>query len=372
MTHPIPSHPVLIDGSRLIVEACVQAGADIYVGYPITPANLIYSYSSQRFPALLPAPDEISALQWISGLAAAGHMPVTATSFPGFALMLESINMAYMMELPMLIILVQRLGPATGSATAGAQGDVWLLHGMISGGDSPPVFCISSLQDCWQLPPQALRTALEQRTPVVLLTSKEMVMTQCDFDLATLPAIEPLQRNQPVAAPPYASYAVSEDSLAPPFLPVGNSRAQVRLNASTHDAQGILRHTTPPALENTLRLPRKIATGMPALYHLDEQHGADCLVVSYGVSSGAARQAVELLRQQGQAVSLLLCRSLLPIPPSYYEICSRYSRLVFAEENLQGQYARLLFGQALNDKIHLVTGVGKMLRPADILQAVMS
>ena len=100
-------HLVLMDGSRLIVEACARAGADTYVGYPITPANLIYAYGSSRFPAVLPAPDEISAAQWMVGLAAAGRLPVSATSFPGLALMVESINMAYMMELPMLIILVQ-------------------------------------------------------------------------------------------------------------------------------------------------------------------------------------------------------------------------------------------------------------------------
>ena len=114
----------LIDGSRLIVEACVQAGADVFVGYPITPASLIYNYSSQRFPTTLPAPDEITTLQWMCGLAASGRLPVTATSFPGFALMLETLNMAYMMELSLLVILVQRLGPATGTATAGAQGDL--------------------------------------------------------------------------------------------------------------------------------------------------------------------------------------------------------------------------------------------------------
>ncbi|MDW7992897.1 MAG: hypothetical protein RMK65_12440, partial [Anaerolineae bacterium] len=114
--NPATSHPVLTDGSRLIAEACVRAGADAYVGYPITPASLIFFYASRRFPIALAAPDEITALQWMAGLAAAGHLPVSATSFPGFALMVESFNMAYMMELPMLVVLAQRLGPATGTA----------------------------------------------------------------------------------------------------------------------------------------------------------------------------------------------------------------------------------------------------------------
>ena len=123
----------LTDGSRLIIEALARAGADAFIGYPITPANLLYQYGSQRMELMLPAPDEITTMQWMSGLSITGKLPVTATSFPGFALRVESINMAYMMELPMVIILVQRLGPATGTATCGAQGDLLLLNGIISG-----------------------------------------------------------------------------------------------------------------------------------------------------------------------------------------------------------------------------------------------
>ena len=112
---------LIMDGSKLIVESLVRSGGDVFIGYPITPANLLYSYSHERFPIFFAAPDEITTLQWMCGFSSVGKFPVTATSFPGFALMLESLNMAYMMELPMLIVLAQRLGPATGSATCGAQ-----------------------------------------------------------------------------------------------------------------------------------------------------------------------------------------------------------------------------------------------------------
>ena len=87
----------LIDASRLMIEGAVQAGGGVFVGYPITPANLLYSYSCRRFPLALPVPDEISALQLMSGFSVAGKLPATATSFPGLALMVESIGMAFMM-----------------------------------------------------------------------------------------------------------------------------------------------------------------------------------------------------------------------------------------------------------------------------------
>ena len=360
---------VLLDGSRLIVEACVRAGADVYVGYPITPASLIYAYSSRRFPVVLPAPDEITALQWMAGLAATGHLPVTATSFPGLALMIESINMAYMMELPMLIILVQRLGPATGTATAGAQGDLLLLDGLISGGHPLPVLGLGGLGDCWRVPPVALQTAVALRTPVVLLTSKEEVMTECSFDLAQLTEIRPVQRAWVAPDSPPAA-GVTDRGLVPPLVPLGNPQVQVRLNASTHDARGIIQHTTAEALANTRRLEDKVVAGTPVLYHLDEPAQAETLIVTYGITAGAAREAVMTLRARGVTVALLVAGTLLPVPAVYYEIMDRYARVVVAEENRQGQLARLLFGQRLPRHVQVVGGLGHMIQPEQIVQAI--
>ncbi|MBN1812410.1 MAG: hypothetical protein JXA14_11275 [Anaerolineae bacterium] len=360
---------VLIDGSCLIVEACAQAGADVYAGYPITPASLIYTYASRRFPSVLAAPDEITVIHWMAGQSAAGRLPVTATSFPGLALMVEGINMATMMELPMLIVLAMRLGPSTGAATVGGQGELLLLSGLISGGYTLPVFCIADMDDCWRLPPVALQAAVDLRSPVVLLTSKEMVMTQRSFDLGCLAEIAPVQRRFYDGSSPYRSYDTG-GGLVPPFLPVGNPDHQVRLTASTHDVDGMLRSVTDGVLANTRRLQEKIEAETPVLYDLDEQAGADTLVVTYGVTAGAAREAVTTLRGQGEAVSLLVARTLLPIPGVYYEILDRYSRVVVAEENLQGQLALLLYGHRLPPGVRRVGGIGRMVRPEQIVRGV--
>lgn len=366
-----PSHLVLLDGSHLIVESCVRAGADVYVGYPITPANRIYAYSSRRFPTVIPTPDEITALQWMAGLSATGHLPVTATSFPGLALMVESIDMAYMMELPMLIILVQRLGPSTGSATAGAQGDLFLLHGLISGGYPLPVLATADIADCWRLPPVALQTALDLRTPTVLLTSKEEVMTERSFDLGQLEEVQPIPRAFYDGPAPYQPYA-ADDGLVPPFLPIGDDRYRVRLTASTHDRQGIIQHTSDEGLANTRRLQAKVEARTPVLYDLDEQGDAETLILTYGISTGAAREAVATLRQRGTPVSLLVARTLLPVPAVYYDVLDRYPRVVVVEENLQGQLSQILFGHRLPPKVRALTGIGHMIHPAQILQEVSS
>ncbi|MEW5845621.1 MAG: hypothetical protein AB1777_05065 [Bacteroidota bacterium] len=370
--HESKKNPAFIDGSRLITEALVRAGADTFVGYPITPANLLYLYATKRFPTMLAAPDEITTLQWMSGFAVAGHVPVTATSYPGYALMVESIGMAAMMELPMVIVLVQRLGPATGTATCGAQGDLSVVYGTMSGGYSIPTFSISNYHDCWELSAKAVHTAIQLRTPVVLLTSKEMVMTLQSFDWSNLPEIQPKKVKQYAADGPYLPYKADE-SLVPDFLPVSQNKHQVRITASTHDTKGILQNVLPEAIDNTKRLEYKLRKHLHeyTFYEFDEQDGSDSLIITYDISSQASREAVAQLRVQGKKVSLLVAKTLLPIPQVYVDIANRFPKVVVVEENLTGQLRQLLFGAAGRKGVSGVNGIAKMISPTEIVEEVM-
>jgi 2-oxoglutarate ferredoxin oxidoreductase subunit alpha len=364
----------LIDASRLIIESLARAGADAFIGYPITPANLLYHYGSQRMPLMLAAPDEITTLQWMSGLAAAGKVPITATSFPGYALMIESVNMAYMMELPMVIILVQRLGPATGTATCGAQGDLSLLRGNISGGHPMPVFSTSSFADCWTLSAKAIKTAIELRTPVVLLTSKEEVMTTKSFDLANLPEIEPIERKyyDMKCDGKYKSYKATD--LVPDFLPVTQSKHQVRINASTHNKEGILQHSTDEAMANTQRLEDKIRQKLHDFieYEYYESKGAEKLVVSFGITAAAAKDAVKEMEQKGEKVSLLIPKTLVPAPEVYIEIMESYKTVVVAEENINNQFSEMLYGLRKPANHRFVGSLGKMITPQQIIEEIQA
>ncbi|MGF1584094.1 MAG: hypothetical protein ACFCUM_02145 [Bacteroidales bacterium] len=360
---------VIIDGSRLVIEAMARAGADSFIGYPITPANLLYQYGSRRFPVMLPAPDEITVLQWMSGFSACGRIPVTATSFPGFALMIESLNMAFMMELPMVIILVQRLGPATGTATCGAQGDIGLLRGMISGGHQLPVLCCSDFGDSWKLSARAVSLAVELRTPVVFLTSKEEMMTRKSFDLSLLEEIKPVGRNFYNGESPYIPYLAGKE-LVPDFLPVTSERWQVRLNASTHDNRGVLQHSNDEALNNTRRLEEKPLKHLSqyTYYDHDHQEGAKSLIVSYGITAAAARDAVGTIRAEGKKVSLLVVKTILPVPPVYFDIIGSYEKVVIAEENINSQFSSVLYGLSLPGSVRTVGALGRMISPDEIIK----
>ncbi len=363
---------VLTDASRLIIESMARAGADAFIGYPITPANLLYQYGSQRMPLMLSAPDEITTLQWMAGLSAAGKIPVTATSFPGYALMIESVNMAYMMELPMVIVLVQRLGPATGTATCGAQGDLSLLKGTISGGHPIPVLCTSSFNDCWTLSAKAVEVAVKLRSPVVLLTSKEEVMTRKSLDISTLPAIDKVERKyyNMKCEGKYKPYKPTD--WVPDFLPVTQSEHQVRLTASTHDQLGVLQHSSQEALNNTRRLEEKIRKKAfeYTLYDIDEKEDARTLIVAYGITAAAAREAVSTLRKEGEKISLLIPKTLIPVPEVYAEIMDSYDKVVVAEENINNQFSDLMYGVRKPRNHRFVGSLGKMITPEQIIEEV--
>ena len=355
-----------IDGSKIITEALVRSGADIYIGYPITPSNNFYAYGQQRFPTFYPAPDEISTLQLMSGASAAGKLPVTATAFPGLALMAESLNMAYVMELPMVLVITQRLGPSTGSATTGAQGDLGIINGIISG-FPVPTFCPSNFEDCWNLAHKAVATAINLRTPVILLTSKEMVMTSRSFDLSKLEDIQPVKREEPEIDTIYQPYKPGDDLIAP-FLNFNNDRHQVRINASMHNYDGrIVKNEESLAVSGNLaeKINSKAAELLAYDYIYDEE--AAKLIVSYGISALAAHDAVKELKANGQKVSLLIVKTMIPLANEIYDIIDSYDEVLFAEENLNGQLQEIIFGKRKNENIKRVNKFGSMVTPSEIV-----
>jgi 2-oxoglutarate ferredoxin oxidoreductase subunit alpha len=361
----------LTDGSRLMIEGLAQAGVDTFVAYPITPSNWMYKYGKERFPQFYAAPDEITTLQWMAGLAATGRFVATSSAFPGIALMVESINMAYAMELPMVIIITQRLGPSTGSATTGAQGDLAILNGIISGNFPIPVISPSNFEDAWDLSAKAAEIAVKFRTPVFLLTSKEMVMYQKSFDLNSLKPIEKIEIKEPVITGDYKPYKATKD-MVPPFLALGNEQHLTRITASTHDEDANIRKNDPEALANTQRLHDKFIKRIDELtiYDYQQQKDANKLIVTWGITADAARDAVAELKAEGENVDLLVVKALLPVSPKIYEIIDQYDEVIIAEENITGQYKEILFGYRPVDKIKQVNKMGNMITPEEIINIV--
>jgi len=364
---------VFTDASMLITEACVKAGADVFIGYPITPSNRFYQYGTQRFPSFLAGPDEITVLQWMAGYSAAGKFPVTATAFPGLALMTEGLNMAFAMELPMLLILTQRLGPSTGSATTGAQGDLMFLNGSISGQYPIPVFSHSDFEDSWEITYEAIKTAIKFRTPVILLTSKELVMTNKSFDLSKLKDLKPIEKFSTAVVEPYKPYKTGKE-MVPPYIPLGSDEYQVRINASTHNDAGLIKKNDPESMANTRRLKDKFEKRIDEItfYDFDNQKDANKLIVTYGISADAARDAVRELRDLGEKISLLIVKTMIPVPPKVMKIMDKFDYVIFVEENIGGIYKEIIYGNNSPEKVSSVNKIGSLISPSEIVKAVRS
>jgi 2-oxoglutarate ferredoxin oxidoreductase subunit alpha len=220
---------------------------------------------------------------------------------------------------------------------------------------------------------KAVDTALKLRTPVVLLTSKEMIMTQMSFDLSKLPKIEKSKLTVFEGDHSYKSYEAMEN-LVPSFLPVTQNKHQVRFTASTHNKEGILQNTTPEALDNTRRLKAKLDLHQDdfLMYELDEIAGAESIILSFDITAQASREAVMQLREAGEKVDLLVAKTLFPMPEKYQQILSCYKKIIVAEENLDGQYRHLLFGSKPATHIKGVNAIGRMIQPEEIIKEVNS
>ncbi len=362
-----------VDGNEAIARAAVDAGCKFFAGYPITPASTILSNMLQLLPSrggiAIQAEDEIASIGFCIGAVMAGAKAMTATSGPGISLYSENIGLAIIGETPLVIVDVQRQGPATGSATKGADGDIQFARWSTSGGLPVIVLCPATVAEAYELTYRAFNLAEAYRTPVFLLSNKEVSMTceAVDLDNITLPPR--IDRQPPGDGPGYMPYRFERPEEVPSLADIGG-RHITRFTTSTHDKAGLL--TADPdviqAMINHYAAKIEAAADEIALTKYDPQNGADTLVVSYGVTSRSATVAVRRARERGQSISSLILQTLYPVPERALKRAMQgVQRVVVPEMNL-GQYRQEI--ERLAPKDVAVIGVNRMdttlLSPSDI------
>jgi len=360
----------------MVAEGALAAGCRFFAGYPITPASEIYEVMMRELPGqggvALSAPDEISSLCYCVGASLRGLKAMTATSGPGWALMIETVQYALMSETPIVIALVQRLGPSTGGATHGAQGDTFLAEFCTSGGYTVPVFAPSNAAECYELTRQAFNWSERLRTPVVLLSDKEVGMTTEPIDEGALAKPANVERTWGDAGAPVAAYGIESIEGVPCFGAVGGE-VKVTVTGSAHDRQGRLRKPSPEVVELLVHLQRKIESHAAdmAIVLSDRDPDASCLLVSYGITARAARQAVGMLRKEGFPISFLQVQTLFPVPTEALHSAAAGTRTVFvAEENLTGQYRAVLAPLLNGRRVLGINKIGSMISPSEIVRAI--
>jgi len=334
-----------MEGNEAIGWGAVAAGCNFFAGYPITPATTIFNTMLKVLPPrggiCLQGEDEIASIGFCIGASMAGQKVLTATSGPGISLYSEQISFAIGSEIPLVIVNVQRLGPSTGSATKGADGDIQFMRWGNSGGLPVIVLAPVDVRDCYILTMHAFNLAEEYRCPVFIAANKEVSMTRETIDLSSLSLPEVKERKLASAHKPFLPFDVYDDSLTPDFLPIGGERI-VRQTSSTHGPDGYITTDFRKIVANQDRLNRKLISAVDRFSFFDEYPAldADTMVICYGITARAAKTAVDELNRMGQPVSLLVLKTLWPVPESLIMSKARpFKRIVVIEMNV-GQYVR--------------------------------
>ena len=332
-----------------LMAAAEKAGLPLFCGsYPITPATVILEELAKRKDLgvkTVQAEDEIAGICTAIGAAFAGNFAVTSTSGPGLSLKSEALGLAVMIELPLVVVDVQRGGPSTGLPTKTEQSDLQqALYGR--NGECPLiVVAASSPSDCFHYAFEAGRLAMEHMTPVVLLTDGFIANGSEPWRI-------PSMSNYPTIVPPIVEEApeggfmpyVRNEKLARGWAFPGKTGLEHRVGGLEKDAvKGSISHDPANHQKMTyLRAEkvRKVADYIPAQTVYGDEEG-DLLVVGWGGTRGHLQNAVDQLREEGKSVSLCHFNYINPLPKGVREIFAKFKKIVVCELN-EGQFANYL------------------------------
>jgi 2-oxoglutarate ferredoxin oxidoreductase subunit alpha len=347
-----------------LIAASQLSGLPLFLGsYPITPASdILHELSRHKEFGVrtLQAEDEIAGVGSALGAAFGGHLAVTTTSGPGVDLKAETIGLAISLELPLLIIDVQRGGPSTGLPTKTEQSDLMLaMYGRH--GESPlPIVAAYTPAHCFFATIEAARLALKYRTPVILLTDGYLANSTEPWllpDVATLPdisiefATEP-NATTPDGEPAFWPYLRDPETLARPLAPPGTPGLAHRIGGiEKADGSGNISYDPDNhGLMTRLRADKiaGIADDVEPAKIYGDATDAEIVVVGWGSTWGAISGAVDRVRTRGRKVAQIHLVHLNPFPANLGEILARHPRVLVPEMNL-GQLSRLLRAQYLVD-----------------------
>ncbi len=326
-------------GNFACVEAAILAGCRFYAGYPITPSSEIFERSCVRFPQVggfaVEMEDEIGSVAALIGASFAGAKVMTATSGPGFSLMMENIGLAYIMEAPLVLVNVQRAGPSTGIATLVGQGDMmqakWGSHGDLE----TIAYCPSSVQEFFDLTIQAFNSAEKFRTPVYVMADQVVGMM---WEKVRIPSpdevkVEHRRIMDPAMLEKSPAFDYLEDFIP---MPIAGSGCRVNIDTTTHDANGYPSTEHSVSEQMTGHLARKVRDHAREIWKWEETllDDAEVAVVAYGATARSALSAVKRARSSGIKAGLLRLITAWPFPDEVVERVSRkVNNLVVAEVN---------------------------------------
>ena len=366
-------------GNFACVEGAILAGCRLYAGYPITPSSEIFERASVRFPQVggnaIEMEDEVGSMAALVGGSFAGAKVMTATSGPGFSLMMENIGLAYIMEAPIVLINVQRAGPSTGIPTLVGQGDMmqakWGSHGDLE----TIAYSPSSVQEFFDFTIQAFNTAEKFRTPVFVMADQVVGMM---WERLHIPRAEDIEVTQRLTMDPIKEldrerpfFDYSKDFIP---MPVAGRGVHANIDSLTHDSRGYPTTDHDWSERMTRHLSGKIKNHSREIWRWEERFldDAEVAVVSYGSAARSALAAVKSARAKGIKAGLLRLQTPWPFPDEVVEKVSRkVSGLVVAEINA-GQMIHPVKENARCPVVGANWAPGTLIEPRAIMDAMQA
>ena len=334
-----------ISGDEACAEAAISAGCRFFAGYPITPATEIAERMAVRMPDVggtyIQREDELASMNAVLGAAWGGAKAMTATSGPGFSLMMENLGLGVITETPCVLVDVQRGGPSTGLPTLVGQGDMMQARWGSHGSYEIIALCPSSPQEFFDLTVEAFNLSEKYRTPVLIMADEAVGhMTE----RVVIPPVESLKlcpRRRP-SVPPDQYRPFEGDSDGVPAMACAGEGYRLHVTGLTHDERGYP-VTTDPAVQERLvhRLIEKIRANRADIIRVesDRLDDAEVIVVAYGISARVAQWPVEMARAEGIKVGWLKLVTVWPFAEDIIrQLAGRIKAFVVPEINY-GQIA---------------------------------
>jgi 2-oxoglutarate/2-oxoacid ferredoxin oxidoreductase subunit alpha len=375
---PLPPGDYYLFGSDACIEGAIMAGCRYYAGYPITPASEIMESAAERFPQVggrfIQMEDEIASACSLIGASWGGAKAMTATSGPGFSLMMEAVSYAIMSETPYVIVNVQRPGPGQGYITS-SQEDVMQARWGHHGGGNLIALSPSSVQEMFDFTIEAFNYAEKWRVPVILLADETVAHMREKLTVPPHSEIRVVNRARPQdLGIPYEKYLPYGGEISP--MPAWGDGYRVNVIGLVHHPDGnVTKYGPEMHLACIERLRKKIEDHVDEIVQVEGEFLEGCkhLVVAYGTTARSASEAVEEVRGKGKTdVGFLRLKTLWPFPEEKIRsLIGNLENVFFPEMNMG--YMLHPLKEAIRDRVrnfHTIPCLGQLHAPDQIIEKI--
>ena len=378
----IPTGKHFMHGDQACAEGAIAAGCRFFAGYPITPSTEIAEHLARRMPQVegvfIQMEDELASMAAILGASAAGARSMTATSGPGLSLMMENLGLGVMLELPCLVVDVQRGSPSTGLPTMPGQSDMMQVRWGSHGDYAIVAYAPWSPQEMFDLTVHCFNIADRYRVPALLMADEVVGHMVERVVIPPESSLERWPRKRPKAPPngggvkSFEPFLAEDPDLVPPMVHAGEGY-RIHFTGLTHDERGYPDMSAETHHKLVTRLVEKVRRNADQIIRVDGYYLEDAriLVVSYGCTARSALSAVRKARGQGLPAGLLRLVSVWPFPEDLLRQLAQTTvdEFIVAEMNL-GQISHEVERVARRPVRGVFHAGGAMIPPEPILSAI--